>query len=90
MRFKDFEDQRAFESWAFGKTPIEYDIAMMHSWNSHHGELFYLTPKDSLPLSLKRMYNLYNGDPLDYDPNAVQEAIEGECVITMDKTVVVD
>lgn len=78
MKFKDFEDQKAFEKWAFGRTPIEYDIAMMHSWNSHHGNMLYVRESDSMRDSLNRMYNLFNGDPIDYDPEAFKEVLEGE------------
>jgi hypothetical protein len=59
MQFKNHEDQQAFELWAFGRTGVDYEIQLMHTWNSKHGNKVWITPSETIPLSLKKMYALY-------------------------------
>jgi hypothetical protein len=59
MQFKNHEDQQAFELWAFGRTGVDYEIPLMHSWNSKHGNKVWLLSSETIQESLKKMYALY-------------------------------
>ena len=38
--FESLEQQKAFEKWAFGQSPIAYNDLLRFSWNSYHGDLY--------------------------------------------------
>lgn len=57
--FKDLEDQRSFERWAFGHTPVKYGVANMHSWNSRHGDIYFIKSDEIIGESIKKMYKIY-------------------------------
>jgi hypothetical protein len=59
MTFKDYEDQKAFELWAFGYNPTTGDIKDMNAFNSRHGDKVWLTPDELISDSIKKMYALY-------------------------------
>lgn len=57
--FSSYEEQKNFEIWAFGASPITYNITTMHAWNSHHGDEFYANPHDDIGDDLDTMFFLY-------------------------------
>lgn len=59
MQFKNHEDQQAFELWAFGKTGMDYDLPLMHTWNSKRGNKVWLKASDKVQDSLEKMYAHY-------------------------------
>jgi hypothetical protein len=59
FEFKNYEDQVAFELWAFGKCGEPYTIQKMYTWNSLHGEKLYLLADETMSDSLKKMYEIY-------------------------------
>lgn len=59
FKFRSYDDQKNFEKWAFGSTPIKYDVKAMHTWNSHHGDIYFLDEAEIIEISLKKMYELY-------------------------------
>ncbi len=60
--FKDFEDQQAFEVWAFGKTPMFYDERTVFCWNSRHGGSYFAQPNEVMLDSLQKMYKIYKDE----------------------------
>jgi hypothetical protein len=57
FQFEDYEDQRQFELFAFGKTHVKYDMTHMHIWNSLHGDKVWLRPSDNIDECLQKMYD---------------------------------
>lgn len=57
--FKDQEEQHAFELWAFGTIPTTYNLPIMHSWNSRHGDKVWIEESENIQHSLKKMYQLW-------------------------------
>jgi len=65
FKFESYDDQKNFEMWAFGTTPVRYDIGAMHTWNSLHGDLCFLDEDEIIGISLKKMYELYENHMSD-------------------------
>lgn len=59
FEFKDHEDQKAFQRWAFGQAEHKYGLDSMHTWSSLHGDLYFLSVHQTIGDSLKIMYALY-------------------------------
>ena len=57
--FMNSEKRKDFEIWAFGKSPIYFDIAAMNMWNEKHGEELFLKGEYSVPASLEQMIEIY-------------------------------
>ncbi len=57
--FKNLEEQRFFELWAFGYSPCKYDISAMHTWNSSHGEKYFIKSSEDIQESVSRMIEIY-------------------------------
>lgn len=57
--FKNLEHQKEFELWAFGHSPVSYEISLMHTWNSRHGDKYYALPDESVDASVRRMVEVY-------------------------------
>lgn len=54
-----YEEQRDFEIWAFGKSPIEYDYGTMLTWNSRHGDLYFIRDDEEVKKSIDKMHEIY-------------------------------
>lgn len=52
-------DQVRFEKWAFGYSPVKYDISDMHAWNSHHGDIYTAQPNESIHGSVEKMKSIW-------------------------------
>lgn len=57
--FKDQNEQKEFEKWAFGFSPQYYLIPTMYAWNSLHGDLYMAKADERIDLSIKRMKEIW-------------------------------
>lgn len=57
--FKSVEYQREFELWAFGHSPVSYEISLMHTWNSRHGDKYHALPHENVDASIRKMVDHY-------------------------------
>lgn len=54
-------DDLEFEKWAFGSplVVIFSGSSAVKEWNKRHGYIFEISPRDSVPISLNKMYEVY-------------------------------
>ena len=57
--FSNYTEQNEFELWAFGKSPVSYDLSLMHTWNSRHGAIVWLVRDEDIRDSLKKMIHAW-------------------------------
>ncbi len=57
--WKSPEEQREFERWAFGRSPVTYTNLMMHTWNSRHGDLYFAECHERTDESIREMNEIY-------------------------------
>jgi|GEM_PF-3397440 Sec-independent protein translocase protein TatA len=58
-KFDSLEQQKAFEKWAFGQTPVAYNDLIRLSWNSHHGDLYFCDDSEVFGKSMGKMLLLF-------------------------------
>ena len=59
MIFKDYAEQKDFERWAFGHSPVSYMFNDMHAWNSRWGDVLWLEGDENFASSLTEMVGVY-------------------------------
>ncbi len=63
--FESHDEQRAFELWAFGRSPMEYDYNVFMEWNSKHGDKLWMKPDDTLQVSCRQMKKIWKEERHD-------------------------
>lgn len=59
MVFDSFTQQKKFEEWAFGKTGIRYDYSTMLTWNSRHGDKYFISKTETVQSTMKKLKEIY-------------------------------
>ena len=60
--FSSYEEQRDFELWAFGRSPVTYDFSVLMSWNSRFGDKLYIHSNSQIKDSLLKMKNIWKNE----------------------------
>jgi hypothetical protein len=69
--FNSQEDQFYFEVWAFGTSPVKYSQVLMYTWNSRHGDIYFVRSEENMVDSIAKMYKIY----LKFKESAVDKQI---------------
>jgi hypothetical protein len=57
--FTNWEEQQEFEAWAFGAPFLKYDLGAIHTWNSLHGEHYFVREDEMVDASVRRMLAIW-------------------------------